>query len=257
MAIFGPNINVGGVKKAGKAALKGIQTASTVARAGNEQANAALTAGKKEALGYLNSGTSKANDYYNMAANLYNPMLSQDQGAWNTYRGSLGLGTPEDRAAAVGAFQHSPGYQAALDEAQQGVLRHFADTGGVANGNVLRQLQTVAQNAQNQDYGNWQSQLAANFNPHQDLSALTNIYGNQAGAATDLGANQAKIAAGTAGNISNNYVDYSKLAAGLANQQGQQTAQNLNDVNNAKYQNSSSNWSDILGLGKGILGLFG
>lgn len=255
MSLF-PSINTGGIKKAGAAANKGLSIASTVLRANTQAANAALQQGKTEGLGYLDTGQNQANKYYGMATNLYNQFLPQDQAAWNVLAGSYGLNGQAGHDAAVGAFQHSPGYQAALDEAQQGVLRHYADTGGTASGGVLRELQNVAQNAQNQDYGNWQTGLATYFNPHNDVAALTNIYGNQAATAANIAGNKAGTATGTGAGISSNFMNYGQNAANLQALMGQNNANTINNVNNAKYQNSASNWSNILGIGQGLLGLF-
>src|SRR5215831_18097458 len=76
-----------------------------------------------------------------------------------TLMGALGVGTPDQVAAAQSAFKADPGYQFALDQAQQAAMRGAAAGGMTASGNLLDALQKNAVGYANQDYQNWLKNL--------------------------------------------------------------------------------------------------
>jgi hypothetical protein len=77
-----------------------------------------------------------------------------------TLTGALGVGTPDQVAAAQKAFTADPGYQFALNQALQAAQRGFAGGGMTASGNLLDALQKNAVGYANQDYQNWIKNLA-------------------------------------------------------------------------------------------------
>lgn len=109
---------------------------------------------------YINTGEQKSAGYLGQAVDQFDPYNQAGVSATNTLAGSLGLGSDADRAAAQGAFQAGPGYQWAVDQAQQGVNRSAAAAGQSYSGNALIASQDRANQLANQEFGSWQDRLA-------------------------------------------------------------------------------------------------
>src|SRR6516164_11528145 len=91
----------------------------------------------------------------NQAIGAYNPLVNlgaQYSSVAPTLTGALGVGTPAQVAAAQSAFQADPGYQFALNQAQQGAMRGAGAGGTTASGNLVDALQKSAVGYANQDY---------------------------------------------------------------------------------------------------------
>lgn len=73
----------------------------------------------------------------------------------------LGLGTPEEQAAARSAFSESPGQSFLRQEQEQALLRNAAAIGGLGGGNVRTALQGQAFGRAQTDYQNYLRQLQA------------------------------------------------------------------------------------------------
>lgn len=83
-----------------------------------------------------------------------NPFLQQGQGA-NQYAAALsGALGPEAQAQAYSNFMESPGQEWLRGQAEQGILRNAAATGGLGGGNVLKALQENAVGLASQDFNN-------------------------------------------------------------------------------------------------------
>src|SRR6516162_1612194 len=76
-----------------------------------------------------------------------------------TYLGAMGVGTPQQVQAAQSAFTNQPGYQFALNQAQQAAERAAAAGGMTASGNLIDAEQRNAIGLQNQQYQNWVDNL--------------------------------------------------------------------------------------------------
>lgn len=92
-----------------------------------------------------------------LAPFLQNYALSSGQAQQGTTAlgNALGLNGADGNAAARSAFQNSPGYTAAVEAATENSLRNRARTGDLRSGATNIDLQNVAQNAQNQQWGNY------------------------------------------------------------------------------------------------------
>ena len=96
------------------------------------------------------------------AVGAYDPLKqlgAQYSQAAPTYLGAMGVGTPQQVQAAQSAFTNQPGYQFALNQAQQAAERAAAAGGMTASGNLIDAEQRNAIGLQNQQYQNWVDNL--------------------------------------------------------------------------------------------------
>lgn len=134
-------------------------------------------------MGYLNEGLAGSNKAIDSAKAAYQPLgeLAKKYGAGTSlYLDSLGANGAEGNARAREAFQAGPGYQFAVDQSLDGIMRKQNALGGLAGGNTLAALSDRAGQMANQEFGNWQSNLQGLINP--ELSATGGFAGGQAGA---------------------------------------------------------------------------
>src|SRR6516164_6175020 len=157
------------------------------------------------------------------AVGAYNPLVSlgaQYSQAAPTYLGAMGIGTPQQVQAAQSAFTNQPGYQFALNQAQQAAERAAAAGGMTASGNLIDAEQRNAIGLQNQQYQQWldnlqkagqmglgatQASAAGQDTGYTNLANLAqqygenqaNVYGNVEGAT--IGANNLAAAGQAAG----------------------------------------------------------
>lgn len=97
-------------------------------------------------------------------------------------------------------FQHSPGYQYAVDEALGQVQRNAASRGLLESGRVMRDMTDRAQNMALQDYGNWWNRQNQLYGDYQNR--LAGLAGGPTGSDQAYGLGQA-AATGTAQTGSN------------------------------------------------------
>ena len=98
------------------------------------------------------------------AVGAYDPLKqlgAQYSQAAPTYLGALGIGTPQQVSAAGSAFHNDPGYQFALQQAQQASERAMAagGTAGLGSGNLIDAEQRNAIGLEDQQYQNWVKNL--------------------------------------------------------------------------------------------------
>src|SRR6516164_8581524 len=183
--------------------------------AANQYSNVALPA--------LASAYQTGQTNLGQAVGAYNPLVNlgaQYSQAAPTLMGALGIGTPQQVSAAGSAFSNDPGYEFALQQAQQGAERAAAAGGMTASGNLIDAEQRNAINLQNQQYQNWinnlkgvgqmgigatQAGAAGQAQGYTNLANLAqqygenqaNVYGNVEGAT--IGANNLAAAGQAAG----------------------------------------------------------
>jgi len=176
-----------------------------------------------QALPALQQGYQTGTGALNQAIGAYQPLVglgAQYSQAAPTYLGAMGVGTPQQVAAAQSAFTNQPGYQFALNQAQQAAERAAAAGGMTASGNLIDAEQRNAINLQNQQYQQWINNLqqagamglgatqagaagqAAGYGGLANLAQQyaqnqTGVYGNVA--QTDIGANNLQAAGEAAG----------------------------------------------------------
>lgn len=208
------------------------------AQMGYNMQNEALEGGKAASLKALRKGLKKTRPYLKDAVDLYSGITDQQQAGYDMYQNALGLRGDEGRESALGAFQQGPGYQFALDQANQNVLRNNAALGGLGSGNTLMALSDRAQQMQNQEWDSWLNRLQG-FDPMRGAEG-------QARSLTNLGnmfTNYGRDVAGVHGNF-----------APLQAQAGYDYAAN---VNNAQQAAGANTWGAILGGLSGLGSIFG
>src|SRR5713101_7318529 len=184
----------------------------------------------------LDKGFAGAMPELTNAVNAYTPLsnLGAKYGAGtNTYMDSLGLNGAAGNANAVNAFQASPGYNWARDQAIEATARNANRFG--AGGNELAAVTDRANNLANQEYGNWQNRLAGFVNP--ELTATSGAAGGQAagyGAKAGAYATDASNRVGVAGNVAGGTANSNTAAA------------------NAQMQASGNFWNGLLSLGGNV-----
>jgi hypothetical protein len=128
--------------------------------------------------------------------------------------GALGIGTPQQVSAAGSAFSNDPGYQFALQQAQQGAERAAAAGGMTASGNLIDAEQRNAINLQNQQYQNWINNLKGVGQmgigaTQAGAAGQATGYTNLANLAQQYGENQANVY----GNVEGATIGANNLAA--------------------------------------------
>lgn len=151
------------------------------------------------------------------------------------YQNALGLNGPGGNAAATGAFQASPGYGWARDQAVEATARNANKLG--AGGNEIAAVTDRANNLANQEYGNWLTRLGG-FMPGEQSATTAAAGGVAAGKGAEAGLWQ--------GDAGNRIGVQGNVASGIANSN---TA-----AANAKMQASGQFWNGLLSLGGAALG---
>ena len=170
-----------------------------------------------QALPALQQGYQTGTGAINQAIGAYNPLVSlgaQYSSVAPTLTGALGVGTPDQVAAAQKAFTADPGYKFALDQALQAVQRNASTGGMTTSGNLLDALQKNAVGYASQDYQNWLKNL-------QNVGGM-GLTATQAGAAgqaagygglADLAQNYAQNQTGVYGNVASAMMNANQLQA--------------------------------------------
>jgi hypothetical protein len=146
------------------------QAAQQDIAAANQYSNAALPA--------LSSAYQTGQTNLGKAVGAYDPLVNlgaQYSQAAPTLMGALGIGTPQQVSAAGSAFHNDPGYQFALDQANQAVERSSAGRSMDISGNLADAISKNTVGYADQDYQNWVKNL-------KDVGAM-GLTGTQAGAA--------------------------------------------------------------------------
>jgi hypothetical protein len=227
---------LGDIFGSGEAEQLGAQ-ATAQSRTGLKYAKAAREEGRKD----VRTGIEKGTPYFQQAVDTFSPLGAQKQGVYDLYLDSLGVNGPEGNTRALGAYQHSPGFDFALSQALEAAQRNGAAAGNLNSGNTLMALSDRAQQLQNLDYGNWQDRLMG-----QDPSS---VYGQKAGALTNLG--------GFLGNQYNNLANVGLQGGQLVQGANNGVGAALGNQAQIAGTNAAQGWSGLLGIGSGIGSFFG
>jgi hypothetical protein len=204
-------------------------TDTSALQKGASDAEDALKGGKKHGLNSLKKAQNQYTPEYRAAAEAFSPYQQTGGAANSMYGNALGLNGQQGYDAALGAFNQGPGFQFALDQANQNVLRNNAATGGLASGGTLQALSDRAQGMQNQEYQTWLDNLFRGsgqglLGAQGQSQALQNL-GQQIG---QTGAQKADVHTGAAGALATNA---SNLGAGLQGQTAADQASQLSLLN--------------------------
>jgi len=130
-------------------------------------------------------------------------------------------------------YRQSPGYQFQLDEANKAARQALAAQGLSGSGAELKELQRIGQGMASQDYGNWQANLANQFNNY--LGGLQGMSASGQNAAVNLGSAA---------------MNYGSTAGNLALGSGMTQAQNTTNMGNM-FGQGVSNIATAYGYGQG------
>ena len=151
-----------------------------------------------DASGAINTTQTNTNADYAAGLVPYTTNLAQVQPGMTAYGNALGVNGPQGNAQAVQDFQTSPGYEFALDQANQNIMRNASATGGVGgvmSGGTLNALNTQAVGQANQQ---WQ-QYIQNLQPYigastANAAGAAGVNTSKAGTDTTLGTTLANLA---------------------------------------------------------------
>ena len=168
--------------------------------------NRALAAGYgTDAQGYLQSGYDTGVTNLNKGIAAYDPLstLATQYGKAGTLDlDSLGVNGPEGNARATAAFQNNPGYTTSVNAGLDVLNRRREAAGMGTSGNADLDALNFAQNTQNQQFQNWQTNLAGTGTTGANLTGT--VAAGQAGGFTNLSNLAGQFAqnqTGVAGNV--------------------------------------------------------
>jgi hypothetical protein len=121
-------------------------------KAAKNAANA-LTTGLREGNSVLEWGGDAARNNLEDVAKLYKPMTKYGQTGVDAYMGAMGLG-PQGQAG-MEAFRNTPGYQFALEQGEDSVMRNANARGMLAGGNTSVDLMRYGTGLADQTYGSY------------------------------------------------------------------------------------------------------
>jgi hypothetical protein len=142
---------------------------------------AGINQGYSQLSDLFGQGRSALNTNYAAALQPLTNTYNQAQGGTTQLGNLLGLNGASGNASAQNTLQNMPGYQFALDQGAQNVMRNQAATGQLDSGATNLDLQKQGQGLASQNYFNYAQQLQ----PY--LQAQQNTGGQMAGVNTGLG----------------------------------------------------------------------
>lgn len=183
-----------------------------------QNAAAAQTAAIQKGYGDLSSlygqGSNALNTNYAQALGALQPVQNTNVGGQNQLAALLGFG-PQGQAGIQSTLQNLPGYQFALNQGAQNVMRNQAATGQLTSGATDLALQQQGQGLANQNYTNYLAQLQPFLGAANQGAA--NIAGVNTGLGNALNTNltnqgNAALSANTAIGNAQAQADYANLA---------------------------------------------
>lgn len=162
-------------------------------KAARDEYTSGYNKARTAAFGSLDRGEQDLRGEYGRALGYYSPYASRYNAGSQMYANALGLGGDAGTAAARDAFKTGPGYDFAVGQGLQGVMRNASAMGNVGSGNTAIALQDRGNQLANQEYGGWLDRLSG-YDPLGMQAA-----GAQAGISTTLGSQLLGLAGERAG----------------------------------------------------------
>jgi len=202
--------------------LKAAMDAAAVNQSGGyAQAVQDLNKGQTAALDAMRSGFGTARSDLQTAQAGFSPYTTAGTRALDVYQGAMGLGTPEQNAAARAAFTASPGYQYQVDQATDAAARKAAALGIAGSGNTLNEITNIGSQLANQDWNNWKAGLTGLYGTGlQAQGQVANLGQSLAELAAKAGASEADLYRGTAKDIASLSSQHGSSLADLASRYG-------------------------------------
>src|SRR5574343_1030261 len=176
---------------------------------------AALATYQTQGLGALDSGLTSSRGYLDNAGSIYSGLQDKYGAGPNPYLDALGVNGPDAAKAAQSSFTTSPGYDAGIDAGLSAINRRRAGAGMLDSGNADLDAMTFAQNAQNQQWNGWLSNLGGLVSP--EMSAASGTAGNMTNL-SNLYQNDASNRIGLYGNVASGNIGANNLQAQGASQ---------------------------------------
>ncbi len=196
---------------------------------GSAQSKKFLQGGKQAALNSYGKAQKKYTPQFEKAAAGFDPYNAMGQKLNSLYSDALGVNGDAGYGNAVNAYHHNLGWDSALNEANQNVMRNQAATGGLNSGWTLQALSDRAQGLQNQEYQSWLDNLyrggSQGLLGAQGASSARQGLGAQFAA---TGAGRAGVQTGAAGALASNAYN---TGLGLQNQTAADQASQLSLLN--------------------------
>lgn len=180
-----------------------------------EKNRAALGTYQTQGLGALDSGLASSKGYLDNAGSIYSGLQDKYGAGTKLYLDALGVNGPDAAKAAQSSFTTSPGYDAGIDAGMSAINRRRAGAGMLDSGNADQDAMTFAQNAQNQQYNNWLSNLGGLINP--EVASASGTAGNMTNL-SNLYQNDASNRIGLYGNVASGNIGANNLQAQGASQ---------------------------------------
>lgn len=198
--------------------------------------------------------------YLGQLGGLYQPMVQGGGNAYQAYLNATGANGAAGSQAATQAFQASPGYQYAMDQALNAVQRSAAARGGLAGGNATADILKTATGLADQGYQQYVNNLgnaAQSYNT--GLSGTASGLGLQANASQNYGTQLGSYDVGQGAAQANILGQGAGLQQNLGNAFNGMISNATNaytNNNNALAQSENAAGANILGalVGLGQLG---
>lgn len=204
---------LGGVIGAVGSIVGGRQERKAISRASDQQAAA------------YEMGIEEQRRQFDALQELLKPYVTGGQTAFREQQKLLGLGTPEEQAAAIAQLEQSPMMKALVQKGENALLQNASATGGLRGGNTAAAL--------------------AQFRP-QMLAQLIEGQFSKLGGLSSLGANSAAMQGNTGMNMASN----------IGNLLGQ-IGSARSGATLSRSASSRQGISDLLGLAGNVVGGFG
>lgn len=213
--------------------------------------------------GYDTGKTDAANQYgqtqgyLGQLGSLYQPMVQGGGDAYQAYLNATGANGAAGSQAATQAFQASPGYQYAMDQALNAVQRSAAARGGLAGGNATADILKTATGLADQGYQQYVNNLgnaAQSYNT--GLSGTASGLGLQANASQNYGTQLGSYDVGQGAAQANILGQGAGLQQNLGNAFNGMIGNATNAItsaNNTNAQGQTQASGNALGLGLGML----
>jgi hypothetical protein len=200
---------------------------------GRQAIEGGYRSGEGRAFGEFDTGLAGAKGQYDKALGLYSDYMKSGSGASSAYSDALGINGPEGNARAVAAFRAGPGYQFAVDEANNAVMRNAAQLGMLGSGNTMDAIRARTQGFADQEFQRYLDNLF-----RQSGQGLT---------ATDKSAG---IITGYGDKVYDTGMTKGAMAYGTETGIGQATANAEAQKAQAQQAAAKARWEAILGVGK-------
>lgn len=162
---------LGGVIGAVGSIVGGRQERKAISRASDQQAAA------------YEMGIEEQRRQFDALQELLKPFIEGGQSAFGSQQKLIGLGTPEEQAAAIAQLEQSPMMRALTQKGENAILQNASATGGLRGGNVNAAL--------------------AQFRPQMLAQMIESQFG-KLGGLSSLGANSAAMQGNTGMNMASN-----------------------------------------------------